>query len=285
MKKIFIPRYIFAGFVFITLGLGACKTKQVTETSTTQQTDDKINSAAELLAKIDSSTHHYANLNIRFAAKIKTAKNENSIRGKLKIRRDSCVWVSALPLGLEAARILATKNETGLVNFLQKEYFQGGYDLLSRQVGYDLDYDMLQSALTGAPVFYADRKTYRFDNDRKNGYYFSPYDKNTFEKITEGKEGAPDGANAVQAMWFDKALVLPAKNVMYDVAQKRYLEIVYSNYVLTGKDYFPANIDIVIRTPKETMLFNIEYAKVEHNVADMEYPFSIPASYKKMDVK
>lgn len=262
----------------------ACKTKQPT-TDTPPAVGERIRTAAELLQKIDANQPVYSNLNIKFASKITTKKGDNSVRGKLKIRRDSCVWVSALPLGIEAVRLLATREETGMVNFLEKKYFRGGYDLLSAQVGYTLQYDMLQAALTGVPVFYADRSTYQFDDDRKNGYYFSPYDKNRFEKITDGKEMPTDGAHTVQALWFEADNARLIKNVMYDVDQKRFLEIEYANYTAVGNNTFPANISIVVRTPKGTVSFTAEYTKTEVDASEMEYPFSVPASYEKMELR
>ncbi len=55
----------------------------------------------------------------------------------------------------------------------------------------------------GTPVFEAEKTTYRLDDDRRNGYYFSPYSPSDFEKITEDKQMPADRATTVQALWFD----------------------------------------------------------------------------------
>ena len=280
-----MPQHITLGlFVILFTTFTSCKTKKITENLNTTSIGE-ITSEQELLQKIEASKQTYANLNIKYAAKIKIGKEENSVRGKLKIRRDSCIWVAALPLGIEAARIIATQNEAGLINYLKKNYFLGGYDLLSSQIGYPLDYDMLQAALTGSALFIGDRNSYRLENDRKNGYYFSPYDKNTFEKITEGRANPSGGASTVQALWFNESNTLVSKNVMYDVAGKRYLEVNYSNYQAAGKDMIPALVDIQIKTPKETAVFTIEYSKIDADVTEMDYPFNVPESYQKMQLK
>jgi hypothetical protein len=285
MKKFIIPQNIALGlFVIFFTTFSSCKTKKITESPNTTNVE-KITSEQELLKKIDASKQTYSNLNIKYAAKIKIGKDENSVRGKLKIRRDSCIWVAALPLGIEAARIIATQNEAGLINYLKKNYFLGGYDLLSSQIGYPVNYDMLQAALTGSALFIADKNSYQLEDDRKNGYYFSPYDRNTFEKITEGRANPTDGAPTVQALWFNESNSLVSKNVMYDVAGKRYLEVNYSNYQAVGKDMIPALVDIQIKTPKETAVFTIEYSKIDANVMEMDYPFNVPESYQKMQLK
>lgn len=262
----------------------SCKTKQP-QTPHTGGTSEKVRSTEELWTRLHANVPKYQNLNIRFAAQIKTGKNENSVRGKLKIRRDSCVWVSVLPFGIEAARLLATPTETGMVMYLDKKYFRGGYDMLSAQVGYPLNYAMLEAALTGVPVFQAEKSAYRFHDEGRNGYYFSPYAPNDFEKITEDKLTPADGAATVQALWFETGRVSLRKNVLYDVVQKRYLEIIYSNPAPAGNDTLPTIVNIIIRTPKETSSFTVEYTKTEADVPDMEYPFSIPASYQRMELK
>lgn len=283
MKKR-IHSLLYTGMACLLLaGVPSCKTKP--QPTSTGGGSGKIHSTEELWAKINADVPRYQNLNIKFAAQIKTAKSDNSLRGKLKIRRDSCVWASALPLGIEAARILATQTEAGMILYLDKKYFQGGYDLLGAQVGYTLSYPMLEAALTGTPVFGAEKTTYRFDDDRRNGYYFSPYSPSDFEKITEDKQMPADGAATVQALWFDPENVRLSKNVLYDVAQKRYLEINYSNYAAVGNDWLPTGIHIIIRTPKETATFALEYTKTEADVPEMEYPFTIPASYERMELK
>lgn len=281
MKKHFL---LYTGLVCLLLaGTYSCKTR-ATQPATHNGNGAKVRSTEELWTHLNAQTPKYQNLNIKFAAQIKTAKNDNNIRGKLKIRRDSCVWVSALPFGIEAARILATQTETGMILYLDKKYFQGGYELLGAQVGYTLNYPMLEAALTGTPVFQADKSTYMFDDDGRNGYYFSPYPKNEFEKITEDKASPTDGAATVQALWFDAGSVRLSKNVLYDVPQKRYLEITYTNYTPVGNDVLPANIHIIIRTPKETATFTLEYTKTETDVPEMDYPFTIPPSYERMEL-
>lgn len=283
MKKSILSYTIIAAAGLCLTAATSCKTKH--PATVTEPASKKIASAQELLEAVDGHRPVYANLNIKYSAKIKTPKGDNSIRGKLKIRRDSCVWVSALPLGIEAARIIATKEETGLVNYLQKEYFRGGYEILGSLLGYRLDYGMLQSALTGEPVFYTDRNRYRFDDEKRNGYYFSPYEKNRFEKITDGRELPDDGAHTVQALWFAPETVLLSKNVLYDVDQKRYLEINYSDYLQVGRDLFPTRIRIDIKTPKQTDTFTVEYSRIDADAAEMEYPFTVPASYTQMQIR
>lgn len=285
MKRSFLTHagILFIGTFFV-LGY-ACKTQSVPLVST-QIPNKEINSAAELLQHIESTPHTYSNLNIRFSAKIKTKKNgENTLRGKLKIGRDSVIWLSAIPMGIEVARIIADKNEVGMISYLDKKYFQGKYDDFTALAGYPLTLGMLQSALTGSPYFVESSALYRLENDRKNGHFFSPYAKEDFEKLVDGKNVPGIQANMVQGLWFGEGNLLMAKNVIYDITQKRLLEIEYAGYALQGNDYIPSLIKVKIKTAEETALFTIEYLKTEVNAGEMDYPFTIPSSFVPMEIK
>ncbi len=280
MKAPLLTRLLL--FLLPTVILFSCKTKKPTvDLGPTVQ----IETAADLLAKLEEKKPAYKNLNIRFSAKIKTKKNgENSLKGKLKIGRDSVVWISALPMGIEVARVMATQKEAALIYYLDKKYFQGDYSMLGRQAGYALDYSVLESALTGTPVFSVPKESFRLTDLKKQGYYFSPWEKNDFERIIEAKELPVDRSNSVQAMWFNEQLML-IRNVFYDVAQKRLLDISYLSYAQTGKDFLPTEIKIIIRSPEDTAVFTIEYNKTEADVEEQEYPFTIPGSFSPMELK
>jgi hypothetical protein len=263
----------------------ACKTRTV-PLVISEIPDKKINSAAELLHHMESTPHTYSNLNIRFSAKIKTKKNgENALRGKLKIGRDSVIWLSAIPMGIEVARIIADKNGVGMISYLDKKYFQGKYDDFTALAGYPLNLGMLQSALTGSPYFVESSALYRLENDRKNGHFFSPYTKEEFEKLVDGKNVPGMQADMVQGLWFGEGNLLLAKNVIYDITQKRLLEIEYAGYTLQGNDYIPSHIKAKIKTTDETALFTIEYLKTEVNAGETDYPFTIPSGFTPMEIK
>ena len=264
----------------------SCKTKQPTENITKVPGHAQALTAQELFHKIDSLEHTYTNLNIKYAANIKLGKDENSVRGKLKIRKDSCVWVTALPIGIEAARMVATKQEAGMINYLKKNYFLGEYDLLSAQIGYNVNYDIVQSILTGAPVFLENRESYSlfFQTDKSGSTYtLSPYPEEQFQKITEGKELS--NKSNLQSLSFSSTDYTLTRNTLYDAPQRRFLQINYSNYQTIGGNRIPFRIDITIKTPKETGIFVVEYTKVEANQPDMEYPFTVPDSYTRIKLK
>lgn len=278
MKTRFFPLFISGLLLFFF----SCKTtKPVADSGPSV----KLETPSDLFALLEKNKPTYKNLNIKFSAQIKTKKNgENTIKGKLKIRRDSVVWISAMPMGIEIARILATQNQVSLIYFLDKKYAEGDYSLLGKQAGYRLDYSMLEAALTALPVFAVPKETFRLADLKKQGYFFSPIPKAEFERMAEGKETMADKTKTVQGMWFGEQGRL-IRNVLYDGSSARLLDISYAEFTPYGSDFLPSKITILIRTPEESAEFLIEYTKAEINVEEQEYPFTIPASYSPMEIK
>lgn len=74
----------------------------------------------------------------------------------LRIRRDSAIWLSGSLVGIEGVRALLTSDSVRLVMPLQREYFVGGYDFLSKALGVTVTFQQVQALLLGdyfpAPV-------------------------------------------------------------------------------------------------------------------------------------
>jgi hypothetical protein len=266
----------------ILLFVFACKTtKPVTDSGPAV----KLETPSDLFTHLERTKPTYKNLNIKFSAQIKTRKNgENTIKGKLKIGRDSVVWISAMPMGIEIARILATQNQVSLIYFLDKKYAEGDYSLLGKQAGYQLNYAMLEAALTASPVFTLPEENFRLTDLKKQGYFFSPTPKADFERITEARGVSSDNTKLVQAMWFSAQGRL-TRNVLYDGSADRLLDISYTTFALAETDFLPTQIKVRIRTPEETAEFTIEYTKTESNVTEQEYPFTVPNSFSPLEIK
>lgn len=266
------------GIIFV-----SCKTRRlVSQTPVSPNTNLKlITDRNEFLAKVLALSPTYENLNIRFSSDIRIDKNENSVRGKLKIRRDSCIWASVLPLGLEAARVLITQEEVGVVNFLKRNYYRGEYTFLAAQIGYEVTYPMLQAALTGTPVYVEPQEDYRLEYDTKASlYHFSPYTAASFKKYAEGAELT--NKKMVQSLWFSPTDYTLAKSCIYDAVQRRYMEITYGTYQKSGNDLLPTTVHIIIKSGKTTSEITLTYNRTDVNENGMEYPFTVPASYSKM---
>lgn len=67
----------------------------------------------------------------------------------LRIRRDSAIWLSGSLVGVEGVRALLTPDSVRVVMPLQREYFVGGYEYLSKLLGVPVTFQQVQAVLLG----------------------------------------------------------------------------------------------------------------------------------------
>lgn len=70
--------------------------------------------------------------------------------------RDSVLWVNVKKLGVEAARVLVTKDSVYLINRLDKTYSIKGLESLQRQYNLPEGFPLLQSAVLASAWFFPD---------------------------------------------------------------------------------------------------------------------------------
>ena len=72
------------------------------------------------------------------------------MKANIRMRRDSAIWVSlTVGIGLEAARILLTKDSVLFINRLEKKFFAGSYEFINQMINAKVDFDIIQALLTG----------------------------------------------------------------------------------------------------------------------------------------
>jgi hypothetical protein len=65
------------------------------------------------------------------------------------MRRDSIIWVSASLAGIEGVRAVLTRDSVRVINRLEKTYFSGGYDYLSKLLNVPVSFAQMQALLLG----------------------------------------------------------------------------------------------------------------------------------------
>ena len=85
-------------------------------------------------------------------AKIDITQNQKTQGAtfNLRVKKDEVIWLSA-PLGL--ARMMITPQKVQFYNKTDNTFFDGGYQLLSDFVGFDLDFAKVQNILMGQAIY------------------------------------------------------------------------------------------------------------------------------------
>jgi hypothetical protein len=233
-----------------------------------------------LSRKMLENQFDYKWLNSKFSASTNIDGKTNSFNATVRSRKDSALWISFSLLGIEGARILATKDTVRFIDRVNSKFFVGDYNFLSELLNTDIDFEMLQSILIGNPVsFYDDDeklRTYIEDGNQ----VLSTVRKRVIRKTLNNTAEQNKMKELVQRIWLDASSYKVKKNIINDFNTNRTFEGNYDDFQKVDSLLFPFVAEFTI-TAQRTMKVNINYSKVEiNNVQQM--PFSIPAKYERM---
>ncbi|MCY7410274.1 MAG: DUF4292 domain-containing protein [Chitinophagales bacterium] len=100
-----------------------------------------------------------------FSGKAKVVVNDNGDKteftASIRMKNDSAIWISISPaLGLEAARVLMTKDSVLLIDRLHKERFSKGYNFFSKYTSLPITLQTMQDLIKGFPLFLSNQNNY-----------------------------------------------------------------------------------------------------------------------------
>jgi len=134
------------------------------------KTSIKEHGFSYLYAKLIENQMEFDYLSAKFSLAYGEGKNKTNLRGQLRIKNDSLIWMSISPaLGIEAARILLSKDSVKYINRLNKTYFAGEYELIDSIINTTIDFSLLQSMFVGNDLAQYDVNKFRSSID--NGLY------------------------------------------------------------------------------------------------------------------
>ena len=125
--------------------LGSCARKAVPTVSTVGPGTSVP--VAEPTVRAINTTFTF--LNAKGKAQINLKGNKQGANLALRMRRDSIIWVSASLAGIEGVRAVLTRDSVRVINRLEKTYFSGGYDYLSKLLNVPVSFAQMQALLLG----------------------------------------------------------------------------------------------------------------------------------------
>ncbi len=131
------------------LGAGACHRAVPTTKGTAPgaSTSTTVRPSKEAAVKAVDFDSPYLTAKGKVQATIKG--DEKSATINIRMRRDSAIWVSAGLLGFEGVRALLTPDSVRVINRLDKTYFAGGYDYLTKLLNVPVSFTQAQALLLG----------------------------------------------------------------------------------------------------------------------------------------
>ncbi len=185
------------------------------------------------------------------------------VNANLRMYKDSLIWASVNAVfGIEAMRMLITKDSIFLLNKLNKTYLVRSIDYLQEVTSLPLTLSTLQNLLVGNPVF-VDSNTVSYSNDNI-----------TIALLSIGKT-------------FKNLITInPNNNVLVhsklddiDITRSRTADLNYDDYENKKGRLFSSKRRITV-AEKNKLDISLNFKQYEFN-DEVNFPFSIPKNYQK----
>lgn len=264
------------GFVFLILVsiivLGSCAAEKKMLRAPLNELGDDY-----LFQKMVDSQPDFSTLSMRASIQYKDKKNDMDLKANIRNAKDSAIWISVSPLlGIEAARVMFTKDSVKLIDRFNKAYFSGDYAFFADFYKLDFDYDIIQSLLLGNDVKGYDRGELKASVDNKM-YYLRTSHRRKFKK--EVLNHRDENRCLFQDIWLDPVMFRINKIKLKEVSnQDRELQVEYRDFSKLLLKQLASEI-IVEVIDKEKINIVIKYSKVTVN-EEISFPITIPSGYE-----
>ncbi len=232
-----------------------------------------------LFLKLKQNELKYNWFSAKFSAEYRNKDNKNSFSGQIRIRKDSLIWLSfSAVIGIEIFRMKITQDSVEFINRINDTYFSGDYAYVNNFLNSNIDYDILQSFLTGNDLSFYENGKFRASVD--NGIYrLSTANRSKLRKFVKS---STDSLNIlIQNIWIDpetfKILQADVKEIR-DPNNK--LQADYSSFDHIGNQYFPKEMTFNI-TAANNIRVEVSLSKIVTDVPQ-QFPFKIPQSYRQV---
>lgn len=232
-----------------------------------------------LFKNLKENELHYEYLSARFNATFIQDKHETQITGQIRIKRDSVIWISVSPLmGIEMARFLVTNDSIWYLNRMENTYLSNSFDYINKLINSTLDFDMLQSFLTGNDFSRYENTSFKGGIDNSE-YTLVTTDRRKLKRYVESNN---EINIPIQHIWLNPENFKISRIMIREVAssgRKAQARYTYENIV---GQLVPVNIIFDVETNDKKTAIDIHYSKIM--IGDsLQFPFKIPEKYTRID--
>jgi hypothetical protein len=195
---------------------------------------------------------------------LRDANKEREVKAHIRVHKDSIIWMSFSVIGVQGGKALINKDSITIVSNVDKEFYVFEYEELSKRYNFNINYDVIQSAMLGNPIMG------RTENDEV------VQESSMF--ILKQQAGTVALSNYVNA-----ASMKIEKVELKENNSNNNLIVNYSNFQPVSNKLFPYNgtISLFYKTLagvlNTTIIF--EYSKAEVGDKELKFPFNIPKRY------
>lgn len=214
----------------------------------------------------------YVKINSKITA---DALKVSPLDATIYIENDKKIWSNITFLIIPAARALITPEGIKAIDRYNKNYIDSDFDYLNNLLNVNfIDYKTLEKLLMGRTFMHITNSN---SNITKNsdGYYLTSINnqKIVTNDVEREYKMEMQYTNDFNLNWIK----------LKDVKSNDAIEIVYENWeTFPNSVKLPKNVKIIIKGSKSSQIL-LENTKFDFS--RMETPYSVPANYKKIDIK
>jgi len=270
----FIVKYIVLLLSLSAMILSSCNTQRKVIRQPLRELGDSI-----VFSKLKQNELKYEQFSAKFSASMRIDKKNSSINGQVRILCDSIIWVSLSPaLGIEAARMLITKDSVKFMNRIDASYMISDFAFINNYLNSGFDFDMLQALLVGNDLRYYENDQFKASVD--NGQYkLHTLNRHKLRKFI--RNNTEYNIVLVQSIWLNAETgKIQSLHIKEPGKDNKKLETVYSSFIDINGQLFPQHMEYKISAEKEITI-TIDFSKIKIN-EPLTTPFSIPENYSKL---
>ncbi|MBP1165975.1 MULTISPECIES: DUF4292 domain-containing protein [unclassified Chryseobacterium] len=275
-------------FLLLLLALSSCKTRNTAQNDT-DHTRDSINTTKDngdpkdvnepVKDKYTFYEHvlippKFEQIKIDSKVKVETGSYVPTLDATIYIENDKKVWMNLRALFINAARGIATPEGIKGQDKINKTYIDSDFDYLNNLLNVNfIDYKSLEKILLGRTFVKINDKQFNLTQNAQGFNIVSTINQKivTDEKNREYKI----------AIQYDTNYDLLSVNLK-DILSSDELDVSYSDWNEYEGIRLPKNVKIIIKGSKSSQIL-LENTKFDFS--RMETPYSVPSSYKKIEIK
>ena len=249
-------------------------------------------SIGKVIKLVNEKSLKFETLSVRkFVMSLSNDGKVTSFRGSYKIRRDSLIQIYAQKLAIPIGKMEVNLDSFKLVYFLDQQLFFGRNTYMSKLLGMDIDFGVLQALLSNKLfslrqdpkdkdfrefVCEVEDNMYKITSirDRK----LKRFNKNE-EKFERYRNRLETGHLIKQDIYIDPDSFVVKRMVFEDLDTNKGVKLEFSKYEKVLEQWFPGLIEIALTGQKKINL-SIELSKVSLD-DDQNFGFSVSPKYKK----
>lgn len=245
----------------------------------------------EMIALYDSITTHYGNfetVRFGFTFDVKEAKSIPQIKGNIRIKKDSVIWIGVSAMSVDVFRAVITQDSIKFYSKLNKTYFGNSLDSIS-QFGLKVDYKTVESVILDELFLcQQDQQIDTLDlfksfeiNKKDNKFVLNTHSKKEFKKsdtisLLQTWQVANDNFRISEVDIIEEGTKIENEKIK--------IKLSYSDFETIQNISFPLSLSVKAKMPNKKINVDMHYSKVSFD-EDLSFPFNPSSKYQKVDLK